>query len=317
MSSSSNEKRTSLGRKPGAKTWTKKLMTVMLDVIELKRPIGNEQWQEVLSLYASTSGDSSRTVESIRRKWNQLCSTKKKTDDPDCPPLIARAKRLYWKINGMVCSEVMGNENHTDDGLNEEAPPSQENNAGDEQAAAAEAAEGSSVDSVELQRPSSSLTQSESQSSAEGATATVTVSLRADSPDIVVAHKTSTKRTMQESSPGPQSVSTMTVRLTLDLLKGPTESLVKRRRINQMLTEHAAESENARQDFMYFLMLQKQRREEERQRRVAEEREWREQCRRERQEEEERREERLLLLMRTLFNQQQQRQANYDSMRNK
>eukprot|EP00742_Colponemidia_sp_Colp-10_P002849 GILJ01003043.1.p2 GENE.GILJ01003043.1~~GILJ01003043.1.p2 ORF type:complete len:369 (-),score=42.61 GILJ01003043.1:1531-2637(-) len=109
------------GRKLGAKTWTNSMVEALLDAIDMKKPIGPEQWQDVHRLYSNTSSDTTRTVESLRRKWNQLCGTKKKTGDPDCPPLVARAKRLFWKINGVVSAEVMGGDDENSNDASQES----------------------------------------------------------------------------------------------------------------------------------------------------------------------------------------------------
>lgn len=68
----------------------------LLDTIEEVLPIGSQAWEEVTRVHSSVFGE--RKENSLRRKFNRLKSAKPPTGDPNCPPLVRRAKRIMQKI---------------------------------------------------------------------------------------------------------------------------------------------------------------------------------------------------------------------------
>ena len=70
----------------------------MLEVINDIVPIGNPDWERVWERHNARYPIKERTAESLRRKFQTLVKKKMKTGDPNCPPHIRRAKRIYRKI---------------------------------------------------------------------------------------------------------------------------------------------------------------------------------------------------------------------------
>ena len=78
--------------------FSKAEMESLLDVIDDIVPIGNPEWERVWDRHASRYPRQERTAESLRRKFQQLVRTKMPTGDPNCPPHIRFAKRIFRKI---------------------------------------------------------------------------------------------------------------------------------------------------------------------------------------------------------------------------
>ncbi len=61
-------------------------------------PIGNPEWECVWERHNSCYPNKDRTVESLKRKFQELAKKKVPTGDPNCPPHIIYAQRIYRKI---------------------------------------------------------------------------------------------------------------------------------------------------------------------------------------------------------------------------
>ena len=83
--------------KRGAK-FTIAELECLLDEIDEIVPIGNPDWERVWDKHVSTFPKKERTVESLKRKFQGLARHKIPTGDPECPPHIRNAKRIYRKI---------------------------------------------------------------------------------------------------------------------------------------------------------------------------------------------------------------------------
>ena len=70
----------------------------MLDLVEEHLPLGQDHWQNLATEYNSTYPQRARDYESLRNKFKSLFKVNKPTGDPNCPPQVARAKRLYRMI---------------------------------------------------------------------------------------------------------------------------------------------------------------------------------------------------------------------------
>ena len=70
----------------------------MLEAIDDIVPIGNPDWERVWDRHNTRYPQKDRTAESLRRKFQTLVKKKMKTGDPNCPPHIRSAKRIYRKI---------------------------------------------------------------------------------------------------------------------------------------------------------------------------------------------------------------------------
>ena len=55
-------------------------------------------WERVWDRHNLRYPQKDRTAESLRRKFQTLVKKKMKTGDPNCPPHIRSAKRIYRKI---------------------------------------------------------------------------------------------------------------------------------------------------------------------------------------------------------------------------
>jgi hypothetical protein len=70
----------------------------MLDLIEERSPIGPQEWDVIEAIHNVRFPDMNRTKETIKRKYTMLYSAKSPTGDPNCPPNVRRAKRIYHQI---------------------------------------------------------------------------------------------------------------------------------------------------------------------------------------------------------------------------
>ena len=90
----------------------------LLDVIDEILPIGAPDWEKVWDRHVSNFPKKERTVESLKRKFQELARKKIPTGDPECPPHIRNAKRIFRKI--VLASDGStggsdGSENENDD----------------------------------------------------------------------------------------------------------------------------------------------------------------------------------------------------------
>jgi len=70
----------------------------LLETIEDIIPIGNPDWERIWQEHSARYPTKGRTSESLKRKFQQLARTKIPTGDPNCPPYVRDAKRIYYKI---------------------------------------------------------------------------------------------------------------------------------------------------------------------------------------------------------------------------
>ena len=70
----------------------------LLDVIEELLPIGPHEWDTVEREHALRFPDKDRNKEGLKRKFTTLYLTKLPTGEPNCPPEVRRAKRIYEEL---------------------------------------------------------------------------------------------------------------------------------------------------------------------------------------------------------------------------
>ena len=77
----------------------------LLDTIERILPVGGIQWHAVLLEHERQFPELRRTKDALKRKFAALYNTKMPTGDPNIPPDVLQAKRLYEEIkkNAEVC----------------------------------------------------------------------------------------------------------------------------------------------------------------------------------------------------------------------
>ena len=85
------------GRRRGFKFTTQQIES-LLDVIEEIISIDNPDWEKVWDKHMVCYPKKERTPESLRRKFQDLAKSKAPTGDPNCPPHIHSAKRIYRLI---------------------------------------------------------------------------------------------------------------------------------------------------------------------------------------------------------------------------
>ena len=61
-------------------------------------PVGNPEWELIWEQHNSCYPNQDRTIESLKRKFQELAKKKIPTGDPNCPPHVRFAKRIYRKI---------------------------------------------------------------------------------------------------------------------------------------------------------------------------------------------------------------------------
>jgi len=70
----------------------------LLETIEDVIPIGNPDWERIGQEHSARYPTKERTSESLKRKFQELARKKNPTGDPNCPPYIRDAKRIFHKI---------------------------------------------------------------------------------------------------------------------------------------------------------------------------------------------------------------------------
>jgi hypothetical protein len=73
-------------------------MESLLDVIGEIVPIGNPNWEQVWDSHTTCYPQKERTAKLLRCKCQELARKKMPTGDPNCPPHIRSAKRMYRMI---------------------------------------------------------------------------------------------------------------------------------------------------------------------------------------------------------------------------
>ena len=71
-------------------------LQALLDIVEEVLPRSPNEWEAVSRCHIENYPG--RTLDSIRRKFNALANHKKPTGDPNCPPTVRRAKRIFALI---------------------------------------------------------------------------------------------------------------------------------------------------------------------------------------------------------------------------
>lgn len=105
---------------------------VLLDSIGKYLPIGGTEWEAVFSEHVGHFPDTNRTKEGLKRKFQQLYTTRMPTGDPNISWDVLLAKQLYEEIKKKAeISEGEGSEYSSDEeheehvfrGTNEAEPP--------------------------------------------------------------------------------------------------------------------------------------------------------------------------------------------------
>jgi hypothetical protein len=117
--------------KRGAK-FTIAELECLLDVIDEIVPIGNPDWERVWDKHVSTFPTKERTVESLKQKFQGLTRHKIPTGDPECPPHICNAKRIYRKIV-LATDGSTGGSDGSDDEREDDAEEDEEGNEEEEE----------------------------------------------------------------------------------------------------------------------------------------------------------------------------------------
>ena len=72
----------------------------LLDCIKARLPVSGVDWKDAANLHGVAFAV--RTVESIRRKMNELQRLKIPTGDPNMPPTVRQAKRIKCNAHAKV-----------------------------------------------------------------------------------------------------------------------------------------------------------------------------------------------------------------------
>ena len=102
----------------------------LLETIEDVIPIGNPDWERIWQEHSARYPTKGRTSESLKRKFQQLARKKIPTGDPNCPPYVRDAKRIYYKIvqatdgstGGSEVDEDFGETGETEAERNDDEP---------------------------------------------------------------------------------------------------------------------------------------------------------------------------------------------------
>ncbi len=70
----------------------------LLAIIDEIVPIGNTEWEEIWERHNEGYAERDRTVESLKRKFQELVRKKIPTGDPNCPRYVRYANRIFYKI---------------------------------------------------------------------------------------------------------------------------------------------------------------------------------------------------------------------------
>jgi hypothetical protein len=93
-----NTRKAKGGRKAGAQNFSVSDKEFLVTLLEEIRPLGQEQWDEVVSRYnsewAEPSERNTRDRDALRGQWYKMLRERKPTGDPSCPDHVRRAKRL-------------------------------------------------------------------------------------------------------------------------------------------------------------------------------------------------------------------------------
>jgi hypothetical protein len=70
----------------------------LLEVIDEIILIGNLDWERVWNKHLAQYPTEDWTTEYLKHKFQELACMKVRTGDPNCPPHVCNAKRIYYKI---------------------------------------------------------------------------------------------------------------------------------------------------------------------------------------------------------------------------
>ncbi len=70
----------------------------LAETVEELVPISTTEWERVWNQHNTCYPKQQRTLESLKRKFQELARAKIKTGDPNMPPHIRVAKRAYYAI---------------------------------------------------------------------------------------------------------------------------------------------------------------------------------------------------------------------------
>ncbi|KZT57959.1 hypothetical protein CALCODRAFT_406218, partial [Calocera cornea HHB12733] len=93
------------GRSAGAPNYSTGELAVLIELLELNRPIGPGGWEDVMAgmqSYWATEGMEGRSAESLKRKFAELSHKPKPTGEGEMPDLIRRAKDIDREIQNDV-----------------------------------------------------------------------------------------------------------------------------------------------------------------------------------------------------------------------
>jgi hypothetical protein len=102
----------------------------LLETIEDVIPIGNPDWERIWQEHSACYPTKERTSESLKRKFQELASKKNPTGDPNCPPYVRDAKRIFYKIVQATDGSTGGSD--VDEDFGETGAERNDNEAGDE-----------------------------------------------------------------------------------------------------------------------------------------------------------------------------------------
>jgi len=79
----------------------------LLDLWEEILPIGKSMHDRLMAKYNDIYPERARTAASLRNQFHSLCKQKPPTGDPDCPPLVKRAKQIKKLITSRAQIDVL------------------------------------------------------------------------------------------------------------------------------------------------------------------------------------------------------------------
>ena len=85
--------------KDRGKSFSQNEVLSLLDVIEELKPCETSTWEAVARIHRSRYPDQNRTTDSLRKKFNNLSSTKVPSGAPHCPLEVREAKRIRKEMN--------------------------------------------------------------------------------------------------------------------------------------------------------------------------------------------------------------------------
>ncbi len=74
------------------------MLEILAKTVEELVPISTTEWERVWNQHNTRYSKQERTLESLKCKLQELARAKVKTGDPNMPPHICVAKRVYYAI---------------------------------------------------------------------------------------------------------------------------------------------------------------------------------------------------------------------------